>query len=315
MMKLIKIILYLGIAISIADYCPTLLSSHYRPPKLTREMRKLLRKGRKTYLLSLEPIDVVFVCHPKDVQTLNLAIEGIRKNGKNIRRIIVVSAKKLTDLAEWFDETAYPFTKKDIALTIFNDDRVRAEKYIGAPDSRIGWIYQQFLKLYAAFVIPDISSNVLVVDADTIFLNETEFMDDAGNPLFNPGSEFITVYFEYGAKLLPGFKKIYKNYSGISHHMLFQRPILEDLFQLIQLVHNIEPWRAMAQCLDHNHLYSSALSEYELYFNFVMRGKQGKIRFLKWENMTFNEQNIKAYRHGRFHYVSCHVWMNVKYEE
>ena len=33
----------------------------------------------------------------------------------------------------------------------------------------MGWIYQQFLKLFAPLYIPDISSNVLMVDSDVVF--------------------------------------------------------------------------------------------------------------------------------------------------
>lgn len=187
----------------------------------------------------------------------------------------------------------------------------RADSYIKDPHSRIGWIYQQFLKLYAAFVIPDISSNVLIIDADTIFLNETQFMDDASNPLFNPSTEYTPVYFEHAERVLPGLKKIFAEYSGISHHMLFQRPILEDMFQIIEDVHGMQAWRVMCRCIRHEYLGRdvSSMSEYELYFNFVMRGRQGKIRPLKWDNIRFNKNVIDAYRLSGFNYVSCHSWL------
>lgn len=57
-------------------------------------------------------IDVVIPAHEKDIRTLDMAIEGIRTYGKNIRRILVVSAKQLTVNAEWFDEAHFPFLKK-----------------------------------------------------------------------------------------------------------------------------------------------------------------------------------------------------------
>src|SRR5436190_474838 len=111
-------------------------------------------------------IDVVIPCHEKDALTLELSINGVKKNCKNIRRIIVVSKKKLTNNAEWFDEARYPFNRRSILMTIFNNDISKVAQYETAPRNRTGWIYQQLLKLYAPLVIPDISSNVLVVDAD-----------------------------------------------------------------------------------------------------------------------------------------------------
>ena len=49
---------------------------------------------KKHYDLKAAPIDVVIPCHPKDLDTLELCIEGIRKYGQNIRRVIVVFIQK-----------------------------------------------------------------------------------------------------------------------------------------------------------------------------------------------------------------------------
>lgn len=113
-------------------------------------------------------IDVVFVTHEKDIRTLDLAIEGIKTNGKNINKVFVVSEKKLTDLAEWIDERIFPFTKNDICKQIFKND-IKSSLYLNSERNRIGWIYQQLLKNYSIYVIPNISNNVLVIDSDTIF--------------------------------------------------------------------------------------------------------------------------------------------------
>src|SRR3989344_3913368 len=68
-----------------------------------------------SFEFTFNPIDAVIPCHPKDKRTIDLVVEGIRNNVKNIRRIIIVSAAPLTDRAEWFDEKQYPFTKESIA--------------------------------------------------------------------------------------------------------------------------------------------------------------------------------------------------------
>ena len=94
--------------------------------------------NKTTYTFSQEAIDVVIPCCAKDRETLNLCIEGIRKFGKNIRRVIVVSNEPLTELAEWFDEKKFPFSKNDIAKEIFQGDASLAEEYLHAPKTRIG---------------------------------------------------------------------------------------------------------------------------------------------------------------------------------
>ncbi len=265
------------------------------------------------FVFTFEPIDAVIPCHKKDLGTINLVIEGLRKNVKNLRRIIVVSATKLTDKAEWFDERNYPFTQKTIALEIFRDRR-KAKEFMNHPKTRIGWIFQQFLKSYAIFVIPNISSNVLIVDADTIFLRPVTFQDpQTAAGLYNPATENYKFYFDHLERVLPGFKKVFPQHSGIAHHMLLQRSVMDELYTEIRKAHNQEPWKVFCEKVDHEELFRSCMCiEYELYFNFVFsRSNLVKIRCFKWHNVPFHryQKDPKSYAIN-FDYVSCHSWMN-----
>src|ERR1700733_3334651 len=112
------------------------------------------------YPFTSDPIDVVIPSIEKDAMTLELCIAGIRKNCSSIRKVIVVSSKQLTHKAEWFDESRYPFSKKDVAFYLSKGVSQRTSSLLQQQDSRLGWYYQQLLKLYAPFVIPDISPNV-----------------------------------------------------------------------------------------------------------------------------------------------------------
>jgi len=258
--------------------------------------------------LTTDPVDVVIPCSPKDLETLDLCIEGIRENGQNIRRVIVVSSKKLTDKAEWFDEGLYPFTKQDLALEIFGGDEPAARQFLEKPGSRIGWIYQQFLKFYAPLVIPDISPNVLMLDSDVIFFRPVTFVKEDGGPLFAPGYEYVQEYFDYMRRLLPGLEKAHPQYSGVSHHMLFQRPIVEDLFALVSAHHQMEPWKALCRCIKREALDLSCMSEYEIYFHFTLRRTdQGSTRTLRWLDIS-SLRLIAPYRKSGYHYVACHEW-------
>lgn len=263
------------------------------------------------HLHAHEPIDVVIPCHKKDLATLNFSIQGIKKYGKNINRVIVISADQLTGEAEWFSESKYPFNKLDIALEIFNYDFQKATEFINSPKSRIGWIHQQFLKLYAPLVIPSISSNVLVLDADTIFLNPVEFIDDTNTALYNFSTEHHAPYFTHAQKLIPGFFKVYRNCSGICHHMILQRSILNDLLETIKNSHNVDPWRAICRCIDYQE--SSCFSEYELYFNFIFsRNYAVKLRKLNYQDMKFDIHNLAKLKKANYHYASCHTWITGK---
>lgn len=264
---------------------------------------------RVKYRFSKDPIDVVIPCVPKDLHTLELCIEGIKKCGKHLRRVIVLSKEPMTMNAEWFSEDLFPFSKRDIALEIFQGDEKTAEAFLSAPNTRIGWIFQQLLKLYAPFVIPNISSNVLILDSDVIFLKKTHFMSSEGGPYFIPGREYHKGYFQHAASLLPGLKRVHLKYSGIAHHMLFQKPVLEDLFFLIEEKHNTEPWRAICRCIDHSELYQSCMSEYEIYFNFIqLRCNQATIHLEKWADIP-SLKLLSTYRQMNYVFVACPHWM------
>jgi hypothetical protein len=262
-----------------------------------------------TYSFSTAPIDVVIPCAPKDLDTLELCIQGVQTYGQNIRRVIVVSKERLTNSAEWFDEQNYPFSIRDIAFEIFEQNDKRTDFFLTSPRNRSGWIFQQFLKFYAPFVIPGISENVLILDSDVIFLHPMQFMTDSGAPCFNTGSELYSYYFTHAQKLLPDLRRVYPQYSGICHYMLFQRPILEDLFALIKAEHHIEPWKALARCIDQGALKLSCLSEYEIYFNFTqLRTDQSLIRPLKWIQLGKWDQ-MESLRSQHFFYMACQEWI------
>jgi Family of unknown function (DUF6492) len=259
--------------------------------------------SKKTYHLSQEKIDVVIPCHKKDMATLDFCIEGIRQNGENIRRIIVISSERLTDKAEWFDEARFPFNKEMIKAELI--------KKLRAPHTYIylGWYYQQLLKFYAPFVIPKISSNVLCLDSDTVFLNPVSFLNEKGGALFNPATEYHRPYFQHMAIFIPKLKRLNAKLSGVAHHMLFQRPILEDLFNTVGKTHNIEFWRAFCRCVPADYVTVSGASEYEIYFNYALtRTHQVEIRRLNWENIPSLDL-IPEYKEKGYHYVSAHTWM------
>ncbi|MEI6242478.1 MAG: DUF6492 family protein, partial [Chlamydiota bacterium] len=251
-------------------------------------------------------IDVVILCGKKDKDVLHLAIDSIRKYGKDIRKVVVVSPEKFTNSAEWFDEKNYPFSKKDVIREIFQDEK-KAEEYLQTPKNRANWLYQQLLKFYAPFVIPGLGSHVLVLDSEVIFLKPVAFLGENGESLFPVGTEHYEPYFEHAKRLIPGFTKVFPSFSGICHHMIFQKEILQDLFHTVEGVHHTEFWKAFCRCCDHKELFGSFASEYEIYFNYVfIRTDQMKIRPLKWMNIP--ELRLSHYKRQGYDFVAYQDW-------
>lgn len=264
---------------------------------------------KTSYTFSHDPIDVVIPCHKKDANTVHRAITSVQKYVCGLRRIIIVSSERFTDKVEWFDEALFPFSKESIVAHVSKVPHLTQQ--LMSNTRTVGWIYQQFLKLYAPFCIPNISANVLIVDADVIFLKPISFLNQEGAGLYAVGREYHKPYFEYAKRLLPDLVKLYPHYSGIVHHMLFQREVLQDFFDHIRAEYQCEPWIALARTitLDRNNRFvHSCLSEYEMYFNFVFaRTDQVQIRDLKWKNIT-RFTDIKKWRDKDHDFVALHIY-------
>jgi hypothetical protein len=259
------------------------------------------------YPFSNEPIDAVIPAIDKDLSTLEFCIEGIKTNCPEVRRIIVISPKRLTNSAEWFDEKNFPFDKAKVTALLTKE---KQSNLTGLLKSRSGWYLQQLLKFYASYVVPGLSSNVLFVDADTIFLRKVTFINEEGGGLFSLAKEHHAPYFQHAAKLIPGFIKVSKD-SGIAHHMLFQKPILDHLFSLVESTHGCPFWQAFCSMVNSRYGFAGA-SEYEIYFNFALsQTDQVKRRPLKWENLS-SLKDISKYKNLEYDYVSCHTWMRKK---
>lgn len=265
-------------------------------------------RAHAIYRFEEAPIDVVIPCAKKDFETLQLCIQSIKKYGEGINRIIVISDERFASFAEWFDEKHFPFTKQDVAMNIFGNAE-KASQFLADPHSRIGWIYQQFLKLYAPLVIPRISSNVLILDADTIFLRPVSFLHKRRFGTFTPGTEHHKPYFDCMQRAIPWLRKVYPQHSGIAHHMLFQREIIQDLLRTIESHHHEAAWKALCHAIDPQEATKSCISEYELYFNFALiRTGEVKIRPLKWKNVSSLAEIEKAQKEG-YDFVSCHSYL------
>ncbi len=249
-------------------------------------------------------IDVVIPAHEKDLLTLNHCIRAAKKNIVGVRRIIVISKAKYTEEAEWFDEALFPFSFQEVSKLV---------------ECGFGWHYQQLLKLYSGLIIPEISENVLVVDSDTVFFRQVEFFSKDGKALYNlakdkglEDSKFHQDSLKNIIKDIPAIaEKLpveFKNVSGICHHMLFQKDIIEDLFRTVEQNDGSgEPfWKIFLK----NSGPGYAVAEYNLYFYFLIcfHPDRYKIRILNYKNTA--KFILWRYRISKkYHYCSYHSYM------
>ena len=169
-------------------------------------------------------MDIVIVASNKDFQVLIHGIPSIQKYIKSKHIYIITNDVSQANIMfgsieniSIIDETIFPFKYSDI------------EKYVPGVGSRAGWYLQQFLKLYAGNVL-NLSEYYLVIDADVVFYSPISFFNNNCHPIYTMGSEHHHPYFDHMNRLHPSLTKI-ATVSGITHHMVFNRNILNELFE------------------------------------------------------------------------------------
>lgn len=217
-------------------------------------------------------MDIVIAYHEKDNHIINYCINGI-KNIKNARRIYCISKQDYKIQGTVFiNESIFPFSKQDIA------------KYVG--EDRAGWYFQQLLKLYSYKYIENLSDTFLVLDSDIVFISPVQFLDENKLPLYGYGGEYWVPYFNHISKVIPGLTK-QNNKSGICNHMVFQKKYISEIIEKVESLHSDIFWKIMMKYVDPTEYNRSGMSEYELYFNYMIKfhSDQIKIRELRWANI------------------------------
>jgi hypothetical protein len=241
--------------------------------------------------------DSLISCHPKDFVTLNLCVNGIKENAIGVRNIYIVSKiNPQINNTTWISEDIFPFKIQDIKNYIY--------------PGREGWYFAQLIKLYTALLHEDMLENVLIVDADTIFLNPTSFEED-GKLCYNYGTEYHLPYFIHMKYLHPDFVKILP-VSGICHHLLVEKKKIREIFELVEKFHGKGFWKVFLEktIVDSPVAQESGAAEYEIYFHYIFRlyPNNYHLRELKWKN-SGSLHEVELDKKQGFHYVSYHSYM------
>jgi len=242
--------------------------------------------------------DIVICYGPMDQNKIHKMIEYTKKNVIGYRNIYIVSYDRslLIEGCITVDENTFGFNPVVI-------------KYLGN-NERNGWYLQQLIKLYASFAIKDLLDNYLVIDTDTFFLKPTHFFDEDGRPLYNIGTEYWFPYFKHMEKMHPLLKRYDERISGITHHMVFQKNKLQNLFEMVERMHPGKLfYEIFLESVDPRFALTSGASEYEIYFNYLQCfcKEYFNIRPLKWSNVKI--ENLEKAIEMNYDYVSCHHYL------
>lgn len=241
--------------------------------------------------------DVLIPFHEKDLPILPYCIASVKQNAVGAQTIFIVSENRpeLDDDEEfiWIPESQLPFSKEDVASYIHSN-------------TRIGWYFQQLLKLYAFRYLPTTSNHILVIDSDVILKKPIPFFSEQDEILLAFTDENTEEYFEHMNRLLPGLTKQFSDKSGICHHFMLKREHVESLLEKIESEHNETAWKVFLRLVDPRNYNTSGMSEYEILFNYCLHNfpSSYKIRPLLIDNLsTFGEFNQSS-----ADMVALHAW-------
>ena len=239
--------------------------------------------------------DIVITVGPDDISIIHEQIEYTKKNVLGFRNIYIISYDPTLEVNDCImvPETLFPFNKEVICNH-------------GCPNYRCGWYLQQLFKLYVGFIVPDILERYLVIDSDTFFLTPVHFIED-NTCLYTYLAEYWKLYFEHMQRLHPSFEKMDSAKSGICHHMMFETKYVREMMDLVEKHHEKTSFfEIFLETLDHSN--RSGASEYEIYFNFMLKYHPDK---MKWRELKYKGKRRSLDFSGdmEMDYVSVHSWI------
>jgi hypothetical protein len=231
--------------------------------------------------------DVIIPYGPNDDWIIQRCIDSCKKYIEGVNKIYVIAYKDVSlSNCIVITEDKFPFTKDYVSKKTSKE--------------RSGWYLQQLIKLYIPRVIPNITENFLVVDADTVFYKKTTYIEN-GKLLYDTSEQHNLPYFEHMKRLHPELKKYHTN-SGICDQMMFNTNILEELLKMVESYNKKEFYDAFLDCITNKK--GSGASEYEIYFNYMIYKHKDLIKERELKKTTKNkyEESNNTYNYITYHY-------------
>ena len=233
-------------------------------------------------------IDIFMPVAPKDAFKAQHSLRGILDNCLNPIRNIYIATPERFELKEleaeegvnlhWILDAEFPFSVQDLR-DVFLERHSTWEN--------ASWYYQQLLKFYVFEAIEGLLDHVLILDSDFMIARPTQFVNDHGKAMLAYGypfkwlqgttdypQEVEHIHATFAAELIPGWSPRHC-YSGMQHHMLLERRIVKDLFEVVEQRWRRPFWEAFIHLVDVEKW--NAAAEYVIYHHFALWRHQEKV--------------------------------------
>lgn len=273
------------------------------PRGLTETGQRLLYYLSLMHIESDLPIDVVIPVADKDLEVLPFSIDGVRMNVRHPIMNIWVIAPVSRGIQLVCDRKDCRFVDE---RSVVDMEPGSIELVVNGTD-RSRWIYQQFLKWNADSLGE--TSHVLVIDADTVLVRPQVY-ERGGKIIFHYSDERNQPYYDMYGRLLK--ENVICPMSFVSHQMLFEKQMLQELKARIETIHGCD-WRtAILQNLDRAQV--SGFSDYDTYGHYAFNHHPERMAIEYWFNLSVTRKMLRGVRFlglqygGKFKSVSFHSY-------
>ena len=252
-----------------------------------------VESGLSVYKSKVKYFDIFMPIGPSDYRIAAASVINKYRMLRGVREIFYCATQPLDIKATYVAESDYPFSK-EAAIAAF-----------GLDHNRFGWYYQQLKQLYLYLAQPFVLDNYITMCTDVFFNKELPFFE-GDTPIYTYGHETPHVhYFQHMRRLHPQLR-CFDGRSAISHHSIFNRQVLLDLFCEVKSHTGKEFWEAFLCNVDPQQRLLSGAAEYEIYFNFMrLKGVNIVTRDPDYLDMGDFKQGLAA----DCHYFAYHWYM------
>jgi hypothetical protein len=235
---------------------------------------------------SIPSIELLYVAAKKDFEILSNSVRvsgGLVLPNGNLGISVIVPESELLECKLMFKDFA-------IAPNIISENdivsRQQAFELKNHFKERYGWILQQIIKL--KFTLDSSCDGVLIIDADTILLRPRLWLDGSGRQLLTPTWEYHLPYYKFLSSA--GVCDINPEYTFVSHHMLMQPKILNEIF-------SFTGWTDIEGLIDsicstpNEGEHSPFSLDYELYAQYLYAFHRDKVLLGKWSNKALSRSS------------------------
>jgi len=259
-----------------------------------------------------EKITIVCVVTNKDFLTLpnalHFAIKAVGLNNLIGVRLIVPERHRSAVCLLLNESLPVQIEIKTDEELMSNDQANQIKNHFG---DKASWITQQLLKFET---VRSLTSNCLILDADTLILNDQYLKVIKGIQPLTPTEEFHKPYYEFLIKISPFF--VNTTNSFIPHHQIIQKDIFEEMCRFLE-ISNLQ--NLINLCIRHADIkeVSSLSIDYELYAQYLFRKYPSRYTLVKWSNISIPNHKFRFYSKNKFvliilsklyNSISFHSW-------